>query len=375
MGAHAQALLEFDYPRVGVYFESYVPVPSSHVAQSVLDIATLALSQRQPGSLQIVPDGSAADPASLGVAVILSNYTSPEGQQTRQQMARAAQDQLEALLRDTPRTNDGAISHRVEEVSLWSDFMYMVPPFLAYYGTVNQNSSLIQEAYDQCRLYRQYLRTPETNLWQHILWGAHPDPGLWATGNGWAAAGMMRVIATIRNSDYASQFKSQADDLSDWTQEIVTAAFKTSLTRDNLMHNYLNESNTFGDATSTALLTSVAYRLAQFDVTSDLIDQANTLRNKIYNSVSGSTGVLSPVVDPLNFGQRLSSGGISPEGQAFVLLMESAYRDWSRMSNEAGDPGVAPPSSSNQPSGAPTTVFVPAVTLVVMVACLVLVLV
>jgi hypothetical protein len=58
----------------------------------------------------------------------------------------------------------------------------MVPPFLAYYGVVNGNTSLIQEAYDQCRLYRNYLRTPQTGLWLHILWGSNPDRGLWATG-------------------------------------------------------------------------------------------------------------------------------------------------------------------------------------------------
>jgi hypothetical protein len=58
----------------------------------------------------------------------------------------------------------------------------MVPPFLAYYGVVNDNSSLIQEAYTQCELYRRYLRTPETGLWRHIIWGTSPDDGLWATG-------------------------------------------------------------------------------------------------------------------------------------------------------------------------------------------------
>ena len=38
-----------------------------------------------------------------------------------------------------------------------SDFVYMVPPFLAYYGVLTQNATLLQLAYDQCRLYRQYL--------------------------------------------------------------------------------------------------------------------------------------------------------------------------------------------------------------------------
>ena len=31
--------------------------------------------------------------------------------------------------------------------------MYMVPPFLAYYGITTGNQSMLQEAYEQVRLY------------------------------------------------------------------------------------------------------------------------------------------------------------------------------------------------------------------------------
>ncbi|KAK4047175.1 hypothetical protein OIO90_006284 [Microbotryomycetes sp. JL221] len=365
MGAHAQALLELDYPSLAVFFSSYVPIPTSPIATSVLDIVDLALSQQEPGSLQIVPDGSAADPASLGVAVVLSNWTNPNGEQTRQRMATAADNQLRALLQDTPRTQDGAISHRVEEVSLWSDFMYMVPPFLAYYGSINSNASLIQQAYDQCRLYRQYLRTPETGLWQHILFGQHPDPGLWATGNAWAAGGMMRVYGTIVNSqDFSNEFESQAKDLADWSLEIVENSFNIGFTNVNnggrLLRNYLNESDSFGDATSTALLTGVVYRLAQFNQLGtneqELLQQANQTRQFLYSQINSSNGILSPVVDPLNFDQRLSTNSISPEGQAFVLLMESAFRDWIRMNDEPGQGGVVD-SNGNDETSSTTTLF------------------
>ena len=37
--------------------------------------------------------------------------------------------------------------------------MYMVPPFLAYYGITTGNQSMLQEAYEQVRLY------PMTSSW------------------------------------------------------------------------------------------------------------------------------------------------------------------------------------------------------------------
>lgn len=100
----------------------------------------------------------------------------------------------------------------------------MVPPFLAYYGAITNNATLIQAAYDQIRLYRNYLRS-DSGLWRHIALGQGADPGYWATGNGWAAAGILRVYATIMNGGFGSQFSSQSTDLASWAAEIVEASF------------------------------------------------------------------------------------------------------------------------------------------------------
>jgi hypothetical protein len=40
------------------------------------------------------------------------------------------------------------------------------------------------------------------------------------SGNGWAAAGMLRVLGTIKNSEYAGGFKSEQNDLINWVLEI-----------------------------------------------------------------------------------------------------------------------------------------------------------
>ncbi len=63
-----------------------------------------------------------------------------------------------------------------------SDFIYMVPPFLAYYGVISGNQSLIQESYNQIKLYRNYLFDSNASLWHHILLGPYNDTGHWSTG-------------------------------------------------------------------------------------------------------------------------------------------------------------------------------------------------
>lgn len=89
----------------------------------------------------------------------------------------------------------------------------------------------MQEAYDQCRLYRKalILSGPTGKLWGHIYdvdSGSWNDRGLWATGNAWAALGLIHVAATLKNSPDASQFTTQIRDLSLWTKEILDGTFK-----------------------------------------------------------------------------------------------------------------------------------------------------
>ena len=105
----------------------------------------------------------------------------------------------------------------------------MAPPFIAYFGAYDKGDAanyLLQTAYDQCRLYRQYLQDNSTKLWRHIQLGSYQDDNLWATGNGWASAGMFRVLQTIRLSNVSNSFTSQQNDLLNWIEEIVKASWR-----------------------------------------------------------------------------------------------------------------------------------------------------
>lgn len=53
------------------------------------------------------------------MAVTLANFTSTSGNVSAAEFGEAARDQVRFLLEVAPRTRDGAISHRVEQVQLW----------------------------------------------------------------------------------------------------------------------------------------------------------------------------------------------------------------------------------------------------------------
>lgn len=70
------------------------------------------------GPQPLIQDSSAGDPASIGVAVLLANWTG-QGASDGLNYLGAARDQLEFLFQIAPKTNDGAISHRMDQVQLW----------------------------------------------------------------------------------------------------------------------------------------------------------------------------------------------------------------------------------------------------------------
>ncbi|KAG8743545.1 hypothetical protein FRC10_011785 [Ceratobasidium sp. 414] len=401
-----QALLELESPSISVFTATSIPgspasydssnktsalVPVANAAKVALasgqlkDIIAISndiVSSRPDGSLALMKDGSAADPASNGVAVLVANWTGAQGPD----FSSAASDQLTWLLEHVPRSNEGAISHRNNVVQLWSDFIYMVPPFLAYYGATTSNKTLVAESYRQIKLYRDVL-LDDTGLWQHIRQGSFEDKGCWSTGNGWAAMGMLRVAATIKAAGYEKDFTDELKDLADWTSGIFDAMWPL-LTSDNLFYNYADNPKTFLDGASSALMAASVYRAAVLFNNTDHLAAAE----KVYTTIGGpasssppspssstaesststtgsetptptlkrrsharrathhrvplavlhhpnsysqlrtrastqidNDGWLTPVVDPHAFHKV---GKESAEGQAFVLMMYAARNDW-----------------------------------------------
>ncbi|EGG02340.1 uncharacterized protein MELLADRAFT_91430 [Melampsora larici-populina 98AG31] len=346
-GTAAEVILERFYPSLSVYSTSNkIPLKASPdiVPNEIFDIIDPIMASRKPSSAPrpIIPDGALGDPASLGVAVIVAGMTvgsRPASEQKfqGQQYGEAAQQQLDHLLGSTFKGPHGEFSHRESEFQLWSDAMYMIPPFIAYYGAQTSNITLLQLAYDQIRLYRTAMQDPVTKTWRHILFGQKPvqDPGLWSTGNGWVAAGLMRVLATmqnIRDDTLRSETVAWQVEILSWVLEVINGGFKFQSSDSGLLPNYFAaNTTTYDEVAGTALLASAAYRLVSLKPSTasklpmDSIDRARI--QILQKHVDPKTGIVSPVVNPQNMTGPipLKSTEVSAEAQAFVLLMVSGW--------------------------------------------------
>lgn len=74
-------------------------------------------------------------------------------------------------------------------------------------------------------------------------------------------------------------------------------------------------------------MASAIYRLAAMNVAgaSSYISQANRIRRTVYKGINAETGWNKPVTDPLDWYSEVDE---SPEGIAFILIMEAAWRDY-----------------------------------------------
>jgi len=230
----------------------------------------------------------------------------------------------------------------------------MAPPFLAYYAVYTSNFTLLNAIIEQCGLYREVLQSKDSNgLWSHIVGPPIPDPGLWSTGNAWAAAGMTRILATVMHlpatfckSAKEKRWKEKAiDDLTRWIKEIVDGVIDSTLDND-LLRNYLNDTSAdghgFGEISGSNLMANVVYRMAVLrpDVfalsSSDeklsegnrrYLDFADNIREVMGQGHVTANGTAVPAVNPLGWGDTTPFLAGSPEGQNFVVLMYVAWRD------------------------------------------------
>ncbi|KAG1732409.1 uncharacterized protein EDB91DRAFT_1238757 [Suillus paluster] len=304
-GTAAGGMLEFDDPEYSV--SGFFPfVSDEQFPLSSLQLTYgAAVRQSSDGRLsqQIgdAQDGAALDGASAGFAVLLGSFTDSS---RHDYWWNAADAQLDFILNVAPRTSTGVISHRVDSRRYWADDVYMGFPFIAYFGAVTTNATLLQIAYDQCRLYRDalILDGPTGKLWGHIYSDDTKewiDEGILGT-----ALGILRVTATIQTTEHCSEMASQIVDLTSWVKEIVDGEF-AALTSETLVPDYITGGPSFPDAASSAALASVAYRVAylypqQFGT--NYTNVAAKIRNAVVSNVT-NLGTMQPIVDPLDWTQ------------------------------------------------------------------------
>lgn len=257
---------------------------------------------------QICDNHGVTDPAANGEGVMWAAQKT--GDQT---LKDAARKMLDYLLNLAPRTKDGIIYHIDNKPQVWIDSMYMAPPFLAVAGQH-------EEAVKQIEGYRRLLWNDKAKLFSHIWDDEKNDFGrkdFWGVGNGWAAAGMTRVLRALPES-----MAETKERLKIYIRDVIDGCL-TYLREDGLFHNVVNDSSTFVEVNLAQMIAYSIYR----GINGKWLDYAyKPLADKMRQAARAKvdqSGLVREVCGSPTF----ESPGTATEGQAFFLLMEAAARD------------------------------------------------
>jgi rhamnogalacturonyl hydrolase YesR len=288
-------------------------------AQALLEMGEIDLASllARDAVLRQLPDGRLAglgsenavtDPAANGVPVLYAaRWTGDEG------LKAAVEHMLAYLLHTAPRAADGTLYHITDHPQIWIDALYMAPPFLAVAGQPD-------EAVRQIEGMRRRLWDPQARLYSHI-WDedlqtfARKD--FWGVGNGWAAAGITRVIHAL-----PSGLEQTRARLISYVREVLDGCLAHQRP-DGLFHNIVDDPNSFVETNLGQMLAYSIYRgvLAGW-LSRDYLPAADRMRAAAQAQVD-ELGMVHGVCGSPDF----DHSGTAAEGQAFYLLMETAHHD------------------------------------------------
>jgi rhamnogalacturonyl hydrolase YesR len=275
-----------------------------------ISLARGAILRQEKGRFSVLKgNGPISDCSSIGGAVLFA------AKQTGDPIFQKGADEMLNVIKTTNhRTSDGIIYHTQEpQKGLWSDFTYMLPPFLASAGEY-------QEALKQIEGYRKYLYHEKDKLYSH-MWDdekkqfARED--FWGVGNGWSAAGMTRIIKILPDS-----MSAEKKLLMGYVRDLIDGCLKY-LRSDGLFHNVINKPDTFQEVNLSQMLCYSIFRgVAAGYLDSSYLKPTEIMR-KAANDRVDRLGYVHDVCGVPNFDRPY----FAPEGQAFYLLMETAAAD------------------------------------------------
>lgn len=260
--------------------------------------------------------------AMLGEEFALSDAASPgeailyAAKQTGDEKLQAGFDKLlDYILKDAPRTKDGIYYHFTNIPQIWSDINYMLPPFLVCAGK-------FEEAIKQIDGFKACLWNEEKKLLSH-MWDCEkkefPRKDFWGVGNGWTAAGLSRVIIALPET-----MSAEREKLIQYQKELIDGCLAHQRA-DGFFHDVIDNPESFVE---TNLGQMLAYSIFK-GIKGGWIDTsyqqfADKMRAAAHSKVD-EFGLVHGVCGSPDF----MHSGTATEGQAFFILMETAYLELS----------------------------------------------
>jgi len=288
------------------------------VAQAFLEAgdADIAILMAIEAASRQIEDGRCAqmgtpetitDPCAIGEAL---RFAAAE---TGDIKLKSALEKLENwALRLAPRNDRGIVYHMMGVRQFWVDSFYMLPPFLACMGHCDEALKQIDGLWDALFLEKKSLLA---HMWQDDEQRFERE-AVWATGNGWAAAGMARVITLLPKA-----YAAQREGLIGRVKTILEAALKYQR-EDGLFHDVLDDPTTFVEVNVAQML---AYTIFRGIHEGYLEETYLPAAQRIYEAATIKVDAYG-LVQQVCAAPHFNSPGTSPEGQAFYILMH-AWRE------------------------------------------------
>jgi rhamnogalacturonyl hydrolase YesR len=219
---------------------------------------------------------------------------------------------LHWALQLAPHNDKGVLYHLTTSHQFWVDSIYMLPPFLAAAG-------YYKEALINLYGYLEALYDEKNHLMCH-MWDddakSYIRDAHWGTGNGWALAGLCRMLRLLPVQEYQTDIERIKLMLVELLDHVLTY-----MRPDGLFYDVIDDSSTFIETNLSQMTAYTIYEgivcgwlSTSYSKHAEMLRSAANKKVDDYGFVHGVCG--APTFD---------KAGLSPEGQAFYLLMENSY--------------------------------------------------
>ena len=269
----------------------------------VVQMAKASLIHLSRDGVPAASGGAPSDPLMVGEAVLRAARITGDPA-----LGKAVTNMLNYALQAAPRAADGTLFHTGQQI--WSDSFHTSPPFLAAAGHYD-------EAILQIEGHRKRLWNPEKKLLAHI-WDERgqrfQDGSFWGGGQGWAAAGLARVIRALPENRSADKAK-----LAGYLKELIDGCLAHQCP-GGLFHNVVDDPSSFEETDLAQMLAYSIYESVRGGwLPRDYLAAADRMRSAAQAKVDAD-GFVQGVCGAPNFARP----GISAEGQSFFLMLEAS---------------------------------------------------
>jgi len=250
-------------------------------------------------------DHAVTDPVAAGYGILKCHELFGDGKYKQ------AADRLYDYCKNiAPRNAAGTVYHINDHREIWSDAIYMLPPFLAAYGDYD-------ECLKQIRGYRTCLWNADKKLYAH-RWSDDEnrfvDAHCWGGGNGWAAASFAIIYELLPagQQSYKTEVASYLTELLEGLQANVRS--------DGLFNDFVGEPDSYIETNLSQMAAFAIFKSVKAGaIDKKYIEFARKMKAGALAKVDEFGYVQGAAGSPF-----FNSPGTSTEAQAFLLMMLAA---------------------------------------------------